>query len=563
MRTYGNIALVGNEWVIDAEAHVVIRLKRLFARLAQAAKELRLRHTPDVARDLEWFMERYPLEISAEHRAYLEQGSVLHVERAERFVRVLSGATAARAFTLAVPARDYQQVAADLALQQHGLLIADDVGVGKTCSAICTLTEPTTRPALVVTLTALPKQWGKEIGRFAPKLRTHVLKKATPYPLPDCDVIITSYSKISGWAPALVGKVNSVIFDEVQELRHEGSARYTAATEIAHAAEYRIGLSATPIYNHGDEFYNVLQVLRPDALGTKAEFHQEWCGAVNMNGNASVRDPRAFGAYLRDQGLMIRRTRKEVGRELPGLTIVPHTVESEDVLKSLGGDITELAKFILDREGAPLEQMQARGELDWKLRQATGISKAGYVAEFVKLLIESGEERVLLYGWHHAVYDMWSEKLTAAGIASARFTGEESPAAKEKSLDAFKSGGAKVLMMSLRAGAGLDGLQYVCRTVVFGELDWSPGVHEQCTGRVARDGQPDPVVAYYLVSEEGSDPVIQSALGIKRMQIEGVRSPGEFEIAESVKREGILDLARSVLKRKKPPQLALGGEAAQ
>jgi len=73
--------------------------------------------------------------------------------------------------------------------------------------------------------------------------------------------------------------------------------------------------------------------------------------------------------------------------------------------------------------------------------------------------------------------------------------------------------------------AGLDGLQAVCSTVVFGELDWSPGVHEQCAGRLHRDGQKDSVVAYYLVSDSGSDPVIADTLGLKQEQIAGVMDP--------------------------------------
>jgi SNF2 family DNA or RNA helicase len=62
---------------------------------------------------------------------------------------------------------------------------------------------------------------------------------------------------------------------------------------------------------------------------------------------------------------------------------------------------------------------------------------------------------------------------------------------------------------------------------VFGELDWSPGVHEQCIGRVARDGQKKSVVAYFLVADDGADPVIAEALGLKREQIEGIRSPDQ------------------------------------
>lgn len=61
--------------------------------------------------------------------------------------------------------------------------------------------------------------------------------------------------------------------------------------------------------------------------------------------------------------------------------------------------------------------------------------------------------------------------------------------------------------------------------MVFGELDWSPGVHEQCVGRVYRDGQIEPVVAYYLVSDYGADPVMADVLQIKDLQARGIRDP--------------------------------------
>jgi SNF2 family DNA or RNA helicase len=566
MRNYGTLRLEGNDWLLDAEPHVVIRVKRLFGKLNAGAATIKLRNTPDIARDLQWLMERYPLHMVESHRAVLERAASAHTERSQRFAAVLSGKVDARAFDLAIPPRDYQRVAADLALQSGGLLIADDLGIGKTCSAICVLATENARPALVVTLTHLPRQWARELGRFAPRLRVYIPKKAQPYPLPDCDVIVTSYSKLANWAPAYRGKVRTVVYDEIQELRHPDSQKAVAGKEIAEQADIRIGLSATPIHNYGNEFFNVLDILRPGELGTRAEFMQEWCTAPDMRGNASVRDPKAFGAYLRDQGLMIRRTRAEVGRELPALTIALETVQSGDVFEQLeedGTDVSELARFIVDRDGKSFDQMQARGELDWKLRQATGLAKARYVAEAVRLILES-EERVLLYGWHHVVYEAWEAAFTKARVPYVRFTGEESATQKEAALERFKKGDARVLIMSLRSGAGIDGLQHCCRTVVFGELDWSPAVHEQAAGRVSRDGQKEPVVAYYLVSDEGSDPVLQSTLGIKKAQLEGVRNPQDFAMLETVKRDGIVELAKSVLarRRKEKPQLELGQEGA-
>lgn len=58
-----------------------------------------------------------------------------------------------------------------------------------------------------------------------------------------------------------------------------------------------------------------------------------------------------------------------------------------------------------------------------------------------------------------------------------------------------------------------------------GELDWSPAVHIQATGRVARDGQKEPVVSYYLIADTGSDPVVADVLGVKREQLLGAIDP--------------------------------------
>lgn len=550
MRTFGTLRFAQDHWLIEAEPHVVIRLKRLFGKLAKGAKTLMVRHTPDFARDLEWFMERYPLNVAEADRTFLRKATALHVERTERFAQLLSGSGEPRAFELKLPPRDYQRIAAELALSQGGLLIADEVGVGKTVQAICMFTDPRTRPALVVTLTHLPGQWSRELNRFAPRISFHVLKKATPYQLPPVDVLITNYHKLAGWAPALAGKIKCVVFDEIQELRSgDGTARYQGAEAIAHDATFRLGLSATPIHNYGNEFWNILNILRPNELGTLSEFKQEWCGETDSRGRAAIKDPVAFGSYLREQGMMIRRTRKDVGRELPALTVVPHTVPSADVFAQVEG-IGELAAFILSEGSKGIDQMQARGELDWRLRQATGLAKAKFVAEFVRMLVDNGE-RVLLYGWHHAVYDVWTSELNSPDCRVVRYTGEESTKQKDDAKAAFESGEAQVMIMSLRAGAGLDGLQHVCSTVVFGELDWSPSVHEQATGRVFRDGQKSPVMAYYLVSEEGSDPVLQSALGLKRSQLDGVRKlDAAREVAETIKTDGVVELARAVLKRR-------------
>lgn len=531
---YGRAAGGRGWFVVEAPPHILLRLKRVFERVRKDTYgRVGLSDTPENARELGWFLQRYPMEVTEDARAAIDAGDAMHREREASIAAALSVDYVPRVFDLAEPARDYQRLAADLALRVPGLLLADDVGTGKTVSAICALVDPKARPALVVTLTHLPSQWVRELARFAPGLRVQVLRGTRPYDLTKGprgrsvafpDVIVTSYSKLGGWAETLAPLVRGVVFDEVQELRHRESAKYNAAAHLAAGAVMRLGLSATPIYNYGGEIFSVLDVLAPGALGTAEEFGREWCRSAAHSEKARVAEPRVFGAWLREQGLMLRRTRKQVGRELPALSRVTQTVDADlRALEVVAPRATELAKLLLARGGvAPADRMRAAEELSWRLRQATGLAKAGFVAAFVRLLVESGE-KVVLFGWHHEVYDVWREQL--ADLSPVFFTGAESTPQKDAARKAFVEGDAKVLVMSLRAGAGLDGLQNVSRTVVFGELDWSPGVHEQCVGRIYRDGQGEPVVAYFLVAEVGSDPIVASVLGLKRNQSEGLRDP--------------------------------------
>jgi SNF2 family DNA or RNA helicase len=557
---FGKVSLVdygnGRAWRIETQPHIMVRLKRVFERINK--KQIGVAYlddTPINGRELYWFLQRFPMEVDPAEE--LERRVAEHKEMEEKINRLLHEKYEAPHFDLALPPREYQRLAADMVLTSGRLLLADDVGLGKTVSAICTLTDPETLPALVVTLTHLPRQWEAEINKFAPKLRTHIVKKGTPYDL--CkgprgkkvlfpDVIIISYSKLKGWADVLLPVIRSVVYDECQELRHSDSLKYHAALRLSEVAKYRMGLSATPIYNYGGEFYHVMQTICPDGLGKWDEFQREWC-THTYGDKPRIGDPKAFGTYMRQEGFMLRRTRQDVKRELPALSIIPHYIDANlSELQKVESNAAELARIILQQQGETKrgEKMMAAQELSWVLRKATGLAKAPYVAEFVKLMLEQ-EEKVVLYGWHHEVYDLWRDMLR--GYSPAFYTGEQSIPQKEEAKRRFVEGETPLLIISLRAGAGLDGLQHVCHNVVFGELDWSPGVHEQCIGRVYRDGQPDPVSAYYLISEHGSDPVVADVLQIKKQQIEGTRDP-DAELIENLDtgEDNIKRLAEQFLK---------------
>lgn len=532
MRIFGTLELHGTQWKLKAEPHVIQVAKRLFIRADKSAPgEIVIKNTPELARDLEWFIHRYPLTVDDPKR--LTDLSSKYKADVERRDQLITGKVKPRQFKLKIPAREYQTTGAELILSQKSLLLGDEVGLGKTCTAICVLAQAVVQPAVVVTLTYLPEQWRDEIHKFVPKMTVHIASKKTPYDVTNRrgewpNVLIVPYSKLTGWEDTIIRNCKMVVWDEAQELRRHESNKFQAARRIADAMEYRVGLTGTPVYNFGGEFYNVMRCINPESLGLFDEFSREWCNGVSINMKPRLQDATAFGAYLKEHHLMLRRTRNDVGRELPALTKITHFVDPDgkEFIKSQDR-ATELARLILQGQDRGAK-FHAAGEFDALMRQTTGISKAVPVAAFVDMLVRSGEP-VVLYGWHRSVYDIWLSELKEHN--PAMYTGSESAAQKKKEIDRFKNGESDVLIMSLRSGVGVDGLQKRCKTIVIGEFDWSPGVMEQCVGRVARDGQTEPVIVYSIAVDEGADPFMMEVLGLKQDQVRGIR--GESMLMEN------------------------------
>lgn len=535
------LSRVKGGWALYGPPQLLMRAKRVFANAHADRQWVIVSDTLDNCRDLEWFLQRYPdIKVIADDRKKLVSRAKEHRKRELAVQRLLSAPEAPTLdHDLAKPLRDYQARAVAMALAAGGLLVADDLGLGKTAVAIACLMSKNYRPALVVCQAHLQRQWQEQFEQFSPGLTVTRLKHMTPYDYvgtaPHPDVVITSYHKLPHWVSVLGPKMKAVVYDEVQELRRGperggtlGSRKGTAAADLGQRRRIRlrVGLSATPIYNYGGEIFYVMEALRPGVLGTREEFTREW-GACFTSGDDKTRieRPDAFGDYLKRSGFMVRRTRGEVGRELPPLVKIPHAIESNgEALDKIKGNAYELAKIILFQNHIKGKAFRAGGELDALMRQATGIAKAPYVALFVKMMLEAGE-RVLLGGWHREVYKIWLEALK--DFKPALYTGSESEAQKHEAKRRFTAKETPLLILSLRSGSGLDGLQYAdCRNVVFGELDWSPAVHEQFSARVHRDGQAESIMAYFMIADEGSDPIVADVLGVKRAQLDGIRDPG-------------------------------------
>lgn len=549
----GKLDYDGNSWaLIDLKPHVSMRFKGMFKGIPEGqTPPFILRDRLDRAADLDWFMQRYPLEVTDRAAKRLAEGVEAYNaqrQRLETLKRPDYQPLIDPGFRTGEKPFKYQLRAAEMARANGGLLLLDDVGLGKTVSALAAVSDGWGLPAAVVVQPHLQRQWVVDyINRFT-NLRAVMVKDRNVRDLEPADIYLFRYSNIAAWGNyAETLGCKTVIFDEIQELRHGTSTdKGRGAKAFADAADAVIGLTATPIYNYGSEIFNVIEFITPGVLGTWSEFIINWC--VSHGAHWVVKDPSALGAYLQGEGVTLRRTNEdeEVSATLPPASKVIFEVDWNEGDAETNQELQrKLAMRVLG--GGWHERGQAARELDLLLRQDTGIAKARAVAAYARTLVEAGEP-VVIAGWHREVYRIWNEAL--ADLNPVMFTGSETQAAKQRAVRAFMAGDTKLMFMSLRSGAGLDGLQRVCRHMIFGEMDWSPQVHAQVTGRLRRFGQKHPVTSHYLWTDGGSDPVIMSVLGLKASQSHGILDPyGADTEATPVDETRVKQLAKAVLDR--------------
>ncbi|MDY5731206.1 MAG: DEAD/DEAH box helicase [Eubacteriales bacterium] len=509
-------------WQVKAEPMVIEFAKRLFPGADTGKRgEIRFTNHRRFVGDINWLMLRYPLQVREKDQSKwvqaLQQAQEYHVAKELR--NTLPQRVKPSAFSFQGELTDFQEEGCAYLENTDRALLADEMGLGKTVQALAFLARACNYPCLIVPPAHLVHNWVYEISRFLENtphgIQVHVIKGLKPYPLPPADIYIAHYLLLRGWKQALPEYAFPiVIFDEIQELRHGGTEKYSAASLLASKAERVIGLSGTPIYNNGGEIWQVINILDFHFLGDFDAFTREWCYGY---GNNVVIHPEQLGSFLCEEGIMLRRRKEDVLPSLPPKRRLVNVVDSDqDVFKKyMQATILKLNTWNQNLSNA--ERTLLAFEIDKGERRATGLAKAPYVAQFVRMLLDGGE-KVLLFAHHHDVFDVYKQAFKAE--KPVFITGRETQEQKTQAQEKFMQGKTNLCCISLRAAAGLNLQKATC--VVFGELDWSPAVHSQAEDRAHRIGQKDSLLCYYLVCEEGSDLRMQDSLGLKVSQFKAL-----------------------------------------
>lgn len=427
----------------------------------------------------------------------------------------------------------FQKAGVEYAMRRQNTLIGDQPGLGKTAQGIAIANEMNAKRVLVICPAGIRLQWVKQIRRWTTMPWPYIV-----YPIlhgrhgvhPTANWTVVSYDLARSEA---IGKALSkglydlIILDEAHYLKTIESQR-TRAVFGAPKAELKfpplyeragmiVGLTGTPLPNRPREAYTLARGLCWDSIDFQSE--DTFSARFNPSMKRETPDGKIYidertgrhgelQARLRSN-FMVRRLKREVLTQLklPIFDIV-HVEENGAIKQALKAE----SMLDIDPENWEGADAETLGHVA-VVRRMMGIAIAPQAAEYIRMVLDGGEDKVVVFGWHIEVLNILQDALGEYGLL--RIDGSVSATKKQQRVDQFiKDPTKRVILGNIQSmGTGTDGLQEASTHAIFAEADWTPGNNQQGVDRLDRGGQEGQVQADFLVAPGSfSEKILASAL---------------------------------------------------
>ena len=413
--------------------------------------------------------------------------------------------------------RPYQRDAVLFARSRHGVLIADDLGLGKTATA----TASADPPCMVLCPASAILVWEEECQRigwsyFTFKAGVDRLEARERYVVDPPNCWIVPYSM----APRLISdfhpegdapNLETLIADE-GHIMARGGVKASRAFAMT-SARRRILLSATPMRSRLSSLWGVLNAICPKAFGSSWDFRKRHCSALETPFGLEDGEPSNVEELAARVGsILIKRTRDEVNHAVPPLR---RTVEFLE------------ADHQAIRQAVESTQSTERIAVESAVRKEIGRQKAGIpVYRAMSDLVREGVDRMVIWFWHKDLLKETVELFKRSGITKIdAMTGDSPTAKRARLLKEWKYGDPhepRILFATIGAGATAISLT-TAQAAIFVEYDWTPLNVIQAEKRHHRFGnQCHEARAHYLTLKDTDDERMLNVILAKADEAESI-----------------------------------------
>jgi hypothetical protein len=469
-------------------------------------------------------------------------------------------------------------------------LLADEPGLGKTAQALLAAEAANAYPLLVVVPSVVKTNWAREVGLWTPHRPATVVHGDGDTVDGFADIVIVNYEVLDrhvGWFGEF--GFRGMVVDEAHFIKNKSSQRSQHVLELSDRIRSRaprpllMALTGTPLINDIEDFRAIWQFLgwidETKPLG-------QLMHALEETGLTPA-DPGFYAAArscVVDLGI-VRRRKVDVAADIPARRIADLPVELDDKAgRSIRAAEQELGRRMMARyetalanrssdavvEGVDhdLVRRVARSELKaattgeagenvFGMMRRIGRAKAGLAADYAAQLARSAG-KVVFFAKHVDVMDAAEQTFTKQGIRFSSIRGDQTPASRQKNIDAFvNEPDVAVAVCSLTAaGVGLN-LQ-VASNIVLAELSWTDAEQTQAIDRSHRIGQTEPVTAWRIIAAQTIDAriaeLIDSKAGLAARALDG--SDEEVSSSADVQLEALVTLLTEALSSSSQPRTA-------
>jgi SNF2 family DNA or RNA helicase len=456
----------------------------------------------------------------------------------------------------------YQKEGVIRMLESGRVLLADEMGLGKTVQAIAA-TEVFARyfgvgKVLIICPTSLVFQWKSEIEKFTSRevrvVEGQVHKRKDLYTASGFYKIIsygaarndTEY--INSWGPDLV------IVDEAQRIKNWNTQTAKAVKRIS--SGYVIVTTGTPLENRIDELHSLVEYIDIFKLGPLFRFLDRHQMTNELGKVTGYRDLRHINKTLSD--ILIRRTKKEVAKQLPGRVDKTFFVEmTEEQMSDHQSYYDAVARLVQRwvREGFLSEEnrqkllinlncMRMVSDSTYILNEGTNSgNKIGELKKLIHEIMETPGNRIVIFSQWKKMFDLLIVELKKMKLDFEYLNGDVPAAKRLEMIERLRDDPTLRVFLSTDAGGVGVNLQSA-NVLINVDLPWNPAVLEQRIGRIYRLGQKKHIQVFNLVSKFSIEHRILYLLDFKRDVFKGVI---EEEGEDQVMMEGFLQSVKTML----------------
>ena len=376
----------------------------------------------------------------------------------------------------------YQRVGVEFLENNSGrCVIADEMGVGKTCQALGYIAHKCFKKTVVVCPATAKGVWKKETKKFT-KLKSFVMTTAplTEEIWSNHDIFIINYDSISKhsdflMAKAAAGLIDCLIVDESHRIKDPTRLRSRAVGLLSRNIPHFIALSGTPMLNRPIELFTTLNIINPAEWPDFQAYKNRYCWSkekFDYTGAANIEELRGkIASYF------LRRTKDQVLPYLPKriYSEIPIELDSETAQDYADAEAGLIADF---RSGKKIETVNALKVLN-ELRRLSSIGKIEQGIELIKDIIES--EKVIVFSNFNEPLKQLKEYFgDQAVMITYKVTKDED---RDRAVSEFQTNpDVKIFLGGMRA-AGEAITLTAGKTTIFFDFSWVPADHDQAASR--------------------------------------------------------------------------------